>query len=211
MADRYDTSNNPEGQFQSGSNDQVLANKLGIIDPIEMDEVELGLLDDLTIALIEEIEMDQCLTVEDLCEWHRRWLGNVFSWAGQHRSVNMSKSGFPFAASQLIPDLMNKFDEGSPGFLKTMTPCEGLDDEQLLRALAEVHIEFILIHPFREGNGRLGRLLTTIMALQAGMPPLDFTYLSTHMDEYIEAIHAGMDNVEPMTNLFRQVLQQSVS
>jgi len=35
-------------------------------------------------------------------------------------------------------------------------------------ALAEVHAELILIHPFREGNGRLARLLALLMALQAG-------------------------------------------
>jgi hypothetical protein len=49
------------------------------------------------------------------------------------------------------------------------------------------------------------------MALQAGKPPLDFTYLTEHMDEYIGAIHAGLDNAEPMKGLFRRVLQQSVS
>jgi fido (protein-threonine AMPylation protein) len=32
-------------------------------------------------------------------------------------------------------------------------------------ALAVVHAEFILIHPFREGNGRCGRLLAILMGL----------------------------------------------
>lgn len=35
------------------------------------------------------------------------------------------------------------------------------------RALAEVHAELILVHPFRDGNGRLARLLMLLMALQA--------------------------------------------
>jgi cell filamentation protein len=49
-------------------------------------------------------------------------------------------------------------------------PCAGMDDARLVRALAWTHAEFILIHPFREGNGRLARLLNTMMALQAGRP-----------------------------------------
>lgn len=208
MADRYDTHASPEGQYQPGSNDTVLANKLDIVDPEEMDEIELGLLDELANALVEEIEVDQQLHSADLCEWHRRWLGNVFTWAGQYRSVNMSKGDFQFAAAHLVPQLMAKFEEE---FLSKLTPCREMDDEQLVDALANVHIEFILIHPFREGNGRLGRLLATIMALQAGKPPLDFTYLTEHMAEYIGAIHSGLDNAEPMKELFRQVLQQSVS
>ena len=46
--------------------------------------------------------------------------------------------------------------------------------DELVPAMALCHVEFIIIHPFRDGNGRLGRLLTTVMALQASMPALDF-------------------------------------
>jgi hypothetical protein len=45
------------------------------------------------------------------------------------------------------------------------------------------------------------------MVLQAGKPPLDFTYLTLHKDEYIRAIHAGLDDIDPMKELFRRVLQ----
>ena len=31
-----------------------------------------------------------------------------------------------------------------------------------------------LFHPFRDGNGRVSRILSTLMALQAGLPLLDF-------------------------------------
>ena len=206
MSDKYDTSQSPEGQYQPGSNDKVLLNKLGITDSVDMDEVELGLLDQLAVALLDEIEVDQHIYAKDLCEWHRRWLGNVFTWAGQYRSVNVAKEGFQFAAAHLIPQLMQKFETD---FLDRYTPCEGMSDQQLAEALANVHLEFILIHPFREGNGRLGRLLATIMALQAGRPPLDFTYLTDNTEKYIQAIHAGLDNIEPMKILFEQVLRQS--
>ena len=37
-----------------------------------------------------------------------------------------------------------------------------------------VHVELVLIHPFREGNGRLARLLAMLMGLQAGLPMLVF-------------------------------------
>ncbi len=59
MPDRYDTTHISEGQFQPGSDEKVLANKLGITDPLEMDESELGLLDDLTIALLEEMILNR--------------------------------------------------------------------------------------------------------------------------------------------------------
>jgi Fic family protein len=34
------------------------------------------------------------------------------------------------------------------------------------------HGYFIYLHPFRDGNGRLGRLLSNKILLQAGLPPL---------------------------------------
>ena len=184
----------------------MLANKLDITDHDDLDAVELELFDELTLQLFDEVEVDQRIFIADLCGWHRRWLGNVFDLAGQYRSVNMSKSGFPFAAANLVPGLMEEF-EGK--YLSRYTPCNEMSDEQLLDALAVVHIEFILIHPFREGNGRMGRLLATIMALQAGKPPLNFTFMAEHMDVYINAIHAGLDDAEPMKEVFRRVLQQS--
>ena len=35
-------------------------------------------------------------------------------------------------------------------------------------SIAMVHTELLLIHPFRDGNGRLARWLADIMAAQAG-------------------------------------------
>jgi cell filamentation protein len=47
--------------------------------------------------------------------------------------------------------------------------------EKVIRAMAVVHTELILIYPFRDGDGRVGRLLSFLMALQAKLPLLDFS------------------------------------
>jgi len=206
MTNRYDTTGNPEGEFQPDSNNQVLLNKLGIINPDEMDDVELELLKQLTTSVLDEIEDDQLITSDDLYEWHRRWLGNVYEWAGQDRSVNMGKADFQFAAAHLIPKLMKDLNDK---FLSKYTPCKGMEEKQLIDALANIHIEYILVHPFREGNGRLSRLLAVIMALQAGQPLLDFTYMDSNKELYFSAVQAGLDNIEPMKDVFRQVLRDS--
>lgn len=46
----------------------------------------------------------------------------------------------------------------------------------LLEDLAIIHAEFLLIHPFREGNGRLARWLAELMCLQSGLPLPDFGF-----------------------------------
>ncbi len=178
-----------QGRYQSGSNDTVLENKLGIIEPTDMDEAELVLLEKLYQAFLFDDLPQAEITVDEIKTWHRLWLGNVYEWAGEERSVNMSKGAFQFAAAAQISQLLNKFEQD---FLKQYTPCMGLSLEQLIEAIAVVHIEFILIHPFRDGNGRLSRLLADVMAVQAGYQPLDYSCWDQHKSEYFSAIGQGL-------------------
>ena len=78
-------------------------------------------------------------------------------------------------------------------------------------ALAEVHVELMLIHPLREGNGRLGRMLATLMALQAGLPILDFSdWDGEKRETYFAAIRAGLDrDYVPMQKLFAGIIETS--
>jgi cell filamentation protein len=208
MPDRYDTSGNPEGQYQPGSNNRVLLNKLGITDPQEMENIEFDYLIQFQAALFDELSMDQQLTVIDLCDWHRRWLGPIYEWAGNYRTVTISKEGFPFAAVPQLSNLMLMFDRQ---YLQNYTPCDEMKRDELVTAMALCHVEFIIIHPFRDGNGRLGRLLTTVMALQAGMPALDFEQIEKDKGRYIEAIHAGhAGDYAPMKLIFSEVLDFSL-
>ena len=206
MTNRYDTSTSSEGQYQPGSNGLVLLNKLGITDLEEMNQLELELLDQLAGVLLTELAEGQILSAADLCEWHRRWLGNVYDWAGNYRSVNMGKGDFQFATASLVPALMKTFERD---FLVPKVCYVGISDDDLVESLAAVHIEFILVHPFREGNGRLSRLLAVVMALQAGRSVLDFSWLDQHKDQYFLAVQAGLNNVEPMKAVFKQVLRDT--
>ncbi len=40
------------------------------------------------------------------------------------------------------------------GALRQYTPCRFDNTDEVVKALAVVHTELMLIHPFREGNGR---------------------------------------------------------
>ena len=207
MTDRYDTHGNLEGQYQSNSNNQVLSNKLAITDADEMNMVELDLLELLYERVLAEVTEDQIITVTDLMEWHRAWLGNVYDWAGRERSVNMGKGDFHFAACSQIPRLLADLDNK---YLAVYTPCKDFTEVEFAEAISIIHVEFILVHPFREGNGRLSRLLANVMALQANWPELDFTAWDNKKEMYFSAIQAGMEcNYEPLKLLVMQVLHDS--
>lgn len=198
MTDRYAV-HGAQGEYQPGSNDLVLVNKLGIQSVEDMDELELELLQRLYEDVLMEHLPNRALTVDDLKTWHRRWLGNVFDWAGQERSVTMSKDGFPFAASAQIPRLLAEFERTC---LARWTPCYDMETDALVEAIAVTHVEFILIHPFREGNGRLSRLLADVMAVQAGLEPLDYSTWNAEKPAYIQAIHQGfLGNYAPMKQI----------
>jgi cell filamentation protein len=131
-------------------------------------------------------------------------------WAGEYRQVNLSKDGFAFAAAMRIPALMADYERT---VLARRTPCRFDSRRDVVSALAEAHVELVLIHPFREGNGRVARVLSTLMALQAGLPPLDFSLIAgKKKTAYFAAVQAGMDrNYEPMAKLFGETIDRSLA
>lgn len=203
MTNRYQTTG-AEGEFEPGSNGEVLRNLVGITSPDDMDELELRLLGELYDEVLLQNLPDRALTVADLKRWHQLWLGNVYAWAGQERSVNLGKGGFQFATASLLPGLLADFERQC---LKPWTPCGKLAVNELVNAIAVTHVELIVIHPFREGNGRLSRLLADVMAVQAGHEPLDYTSWEQNKAAYIGAIHAGFSgDYGPMSQFVAEAL-----
>lgn len=198
-----------EAQFEPGSRGRVLKNLLSIKSKREMDRVEAR----EQLRALEELSnlynADHRFTSADICKMHKIWLGKIYEWAGQYRQVNVSKGDFPFAAAKQVPGLMAEFEKGP---LKKFTPCRFRDQKDVARAMAIVHTELVLIHPFREGNGRVARILSTLMVLQAGLPPLDFGGIKGRKrEEYFAAVRAGLDNnYEPMERIFNDVIRRTL-
>ena len=121
----------------------------------------------------------------------------------------MEKDGFPFAASNQVPRLMHELERGA---LRRFTPCRFEAADEQAHALGVVHAELILIHPFREGNGRCARLLATLMALQAELPALDFGGIrGVEKRRYFAAIHAAMGrDYAPIAGIFRAVIARTL-
>lgn len=205
---RYHTSHLTEDQYEPGSNGQVLKNKLGITSQKKMDDAEAIALKEATDKLVRKFDKNHRFTAADICGFHKIWLSEIYEWAGKYRQVNVSKGDFPFAAAAYIPSLMTQFEHD---VLARNTPCNSKDRMEVVHVLAETHIELVLIHPFREGNGRAARILTTLMALQAGLPLLRFDLITGEMKkEYFAAIQAGMDkNYQPMEKLLSLIIGKS--
>jgi cell filamentation protein len=197
-----------ESEFEPGSRGRVLRNLLGINRVREMEEAESQALAAAQRAALEIYGPSHRFTPADIRRLHRMWLGSIYPWAGQYRTVNIGKGGFQFAHAPLIPRLMATLGKG---MLRRHTPCGGAADVTVARSLAEVHAELILIHPFRDGNGRLARLVSALMASQAGLLSLNFSALAGGgRRTYVQAIHAAMSReYAPLESLFELAIERT--
>lgn len=207
MTGRY-AAGGSEAEYEPGSGGTVLRNRLHITDEAQMEIEESRALVAAIDAMIEDLSPDQRFTAEDIRVMHRAWLGGIYRWAGEYRSVQVSK-GFTFADARFIPTLMGEYEAGP---LTRFTPCRRGDPSAVATALAVTHGELILIHPFREGNGRCARILATLMGTQAGLPPLVFDRLDADGERYYAAIRASLTpDYEPLTDLFVGIIEDTLA
>lgn len=164
---KYEIPGGAENQFQPGSNKRVLRNKLGIDSSEVMQRAETLALASAQKTTLEWFEDDTPITTSLICDLHGLWLGSIYDFAGKYRDVNLSKGGVTFCVALNIPTQMANLEAA---FLAPFTPCSGLELDEVCDRVAKVHAELLLIHPFREGNGRVARWVSNLMFYQAGLP-----------------------------------------
>lgn len=200
--------NAPVGErSEPGPGNPVMANLRGIADRAEMDRLETEELRRVTEQFLGETSPERRFTTADIRRMHREWLGGSYPWAGEYRQAPMNRERVRFASPAQIPGLMQELEDM---VLQRYTPCTG-SPEQVATALAIVHAELVLIHPFPDGNIRVAQLLGTLMGKQAGMPPLDFSIMSgENRENYLDALWAGIGrDYEPITGIFREIVRRS--
>lgn len=123
----------------------VLENVLGITDPVELARTEERLSKKRARELFETGALDALApgSVAALRAIHRALFGDLYAFAGAIRTVDLAKGHFRFA-SVLYLDAALASIERMP---------QGTFDE-----IVEKYVEMNVAHPFREGNGRSGRI-----------------------------------------------------
>lgn len=84
---------------------------------------------------------------------------------------------------------------------ETMTymRCEGMQAmvQSLIVRMAIAHSHFEAVHPFRDGNGRAGRLLLPLMMAAEGLTPVYLSpYIEVHKQAYTDSLKAAQQRLE---------------
>jgi len=173
-----------------------------------MDDEEILAYKNAAEELARDFAGNHQFTAEDVKRIHKEIFGGLYEWAGEYRSKDLSKDGFVFTRAVYIDEHMGKL---SRDLLEKNTPPGEMTRHQLTLLLAKIHDELILIHPFREGNGRAVRLFINLIAQQAGYEGLDFAHINEsgrEYDRYIAAVQAGLRaDYEPMRKIIDQALR----
>lgn len=139
----------------------VLLNKLGLTDEAALEATEV----ELTQARIEQFIPDfDNITLSALRDIHHFLFQDVYEWAGELRTVDISKGSTRFAnLSRVVPEADKLFRQ-----LAQENYLVDLPHEQFVARLAHYYCELNVIHPFRDGNGRAQRLLFEVISINAG-------------------------------------------
>jgi len=95
------------------------------------------------------------------------------------RSQNwIGRAGCTLNDADFVPPPVNEMQEALDTFEKYL---HSKDDYPPLVRLAFIHYQFESIHPFLDGNGRIGRLLISLLLVNWNLLPLPLLYLSAFL------------------------------
>jgi len=175
----------------------VLRNLPGIKDAEQLAEFEYDM------ASLREIQQAENpiggnFDLKHLQGIHKELFKDVYDWAGEIRTVGISKGGSSFAPPALIEQYGNSTVFAD---LKKDNLLQGMDKEKLVERLSHHFSEINALHPFREGNGRATRVFITELVKQTGHS-IDFDKVDP--DAWIKASRASfVGQMEPIQDIFR--------
>lgn len=109
---------------------------------------------------------------------------------------------FEYASPKDVPELMQNWLSLFQKTCKENTASK----EDALAAYVCLHISFVRIHPFWDGNGRMARLISNVPVIRAGYPPIIIP--KERRQEYIEALseyHLAAGTVTARSELLPKV------
>lgn len=139
-------------------------------------------------AVLREIltgEWNVPISEKAICEIHLRLMQGIRKDAGRYSRLHRAIRGVDLALTH--PD---DIPEEMAGLVRRWSRHK----KATIREIAVFHAEFEAIHPFGDGNGRVGRLIMALQCLQNGFPPVIVE--NARKAEYYEVLEYAQTRAE---------------
>ena len=177
-----------------------LINKFNIKDENILKDLETT----VTFSKITEYSLNPLFNTFDVNHYkaiHKYLFDDIYEWAGEYRSVDMSKKGTSFAKAESIDKLMTKCFAR----LQAKNCFQGLSFNDFIDSIVDFYCVTNMIHPFREGNGRTQRLFLTQL-INLNNYSIDFSKIDT--DELmIATIQAANGVTDYLKGIFKNAIK----
>lgn len=154
------------------------------------------------------------ITASFLQKVHKIGFGWIFpEMAGKFRTIEITVSKHKPPRFFQIPQMMEDFTEDLKVRLRCLPDLrEDIFLDRFVELLAWAHHRFLWIHPFFDYNGRIGRLLISIILLNLNLPPIEFK-VETKLGrtKYIRALaEADEGDFEALEKLIHSAIEEAV-
>ena len=178
----------------------VLINKFDIHNEAKLNEVETVLVSARSAEWMEPPTMDS-FDFPHYKTVHQFLFSDLYNWAGQIRTVNISKKGTRFCPAEEIEQRAELIF----GRLKACNCYRGLPRDEFVEEIVDFYCATNELHPFREGNGRTQRAFLTQLIRSASY---DINWSDVDGDLLMIATIQAAQGV---TNLLRQIFHDSIT
>lgn len=177
----------------------ILINKLNIHDKLLLEKKEHEIVS-LRMSQLKKNPLYNGLdfSVQYIKRIHFFLFQDIYSWAGKYRTVRICKNDFMFSYPEYIDQELDK----EFAKLKSNSYFKDLSLTLFCEEITRFKIEINAIHPFREGNGRVIRLLVEDIAFNAGYH-VEFNQVTKN--DYINAMILSPTEEGPLKKLITSI------
>jgi cell filamentation protein len=181
------------------ANSDVLRNKLNILDYTNLGDAELAFTAIRYNEYSSSISSINTFNLTHLKVLHQHLFQDVFEWAGELRTVDISKGSTRFCTCHRIEQEATKQFSRIPSLINMNST------EELITVIADIFCELNIIHPFRDGNGRTQRFFFEELFFFLG---LNIEWPDITKDKWVKANIQGYNgDLKPLV----QILTDAIS
>ncbi|MGC5703359.1 putative adenosine monophosphate-protein transferase Fic [Pseudomonas sp. NFXW11] len=197
MTDKYGVGQDPYCYPDS----DLLRNKLNIRD----DQILSAAQRQISAIAADSIEFSPApYDLDYLKHIHRTLFSDLFEWAGELRTVGISKQDTRFCQPAFLEKEAGKIFK----LMAAANWYDGVTRVELISAVAYAYSELNVVHPFRDGNGRAQRILFEHLIVNAGF---EISWWGVEEKDWILAnIAAYNGDLRHMEEVFQHCIGQPI-